>query len=47
MSGFVSVVLLRLLFAQHFEYKAVKAVILRHIFPAQLNITVPAELNLP
>jgi len=42
-----AIVLFRLLFAQHFKYKAVKTVILRHIFPAQLNIAVPAELNLP
>jgi hypothetical protein len=36
-----------LLFPQHFEYKAVETVFLRHVFPAQLSVTVPAELYLP
>jgi hypothetical protein len=46
-SGCGFVVLLRLIFAQQFEDKAVKAVLLRHVFPTQLSVTVPAELNLP
>jgi hypothetical protein len=47
MSGCGAVVPLRLLFEQQFEYKSVKTVVLRNVFPAQLSGTVPAELNLP
>jgi len=47
MSGCGYVVLIGLLFAQQFEYEAVKTVILRYVFLSQLSVTVPAELNLP
>jgi hypothetical protein len=47
MSKCGQVALFRFLLAQQFEHKATKTILLRHVFPAQLSVAVPAELNLP